>query len=115
MIHPLLLMIFMTNILKATGDDDALEPLRERYNAQHYRLVKFYYECSNLGYLTRLITIPKLPQDPPNLLANNDDSAESSICFFTNNALAQDNQLLLIAWQDECLVMPYVSAIQGIV
>ena len=58
----------------ATGDDDALSPLRERYNAQHYRLVKFYYECANLRYLTSLITIPKLPQDPPNLLAE-DESA----------------------------------------
>ena len=59
---------------KVTGDDDALSPLRERYEAQHHRLVKFYYECSNLRYLTSLITIPKLPQDAPNLLAE-DDSA----------------------------------------
>ncbi|KAI0020657.1 ANTH-domain-containing protein [Xylariomycetidae sp. FL0641] len=63
---------FITSMLRAmhstTGDIEALEPLRERYNAQHYRLVKFYYECSNLRYLTSLITIPKLPQDPPNLL-----------------------------------------------
>lgn len=51
-----------------------MEPLRERYNAQHYRLAKFYYECSNLRYLTSLIMIPKLPPDPPNLLAE-DESA----------------------------------------
>jgi huntingtin-interacting protein 1-related protein len=51
-----------------------LEPLRARYDAQHYRLLKFYYECSNLRYLTSLITIPKLPQDPPNLLSE-DESA----------------------------------------
>ena len=55
-----------------TGDDEALQPLRERYDAQHHRLVKFYYECSNLRYLTSLITIPKLPHDPPNLLAEDD-------------------------------------------
>ena len=54
----------------ATGDDEALAPLRERYDAEHYRLVKFYYECSNLRYLTSLITIPKLPPDPPNLQAD---------------------------------------------
>ncbi|KAJ2903365.1 hypothetical protein MKZ38_010030 [Zalerion maritima] len=69
---------FITSMLRAmhstTGDDEALAPLRERYDAQHYRLVKFYYECSNLRYLTSLITIPKLPQDPPNLLAD-DESA----------------------------------------
>jgi hypothetical protein len=57
----------------ATGDDDALEPLRGRYNTQYYRLLKFYYECSNLRYLTSLISVPKLPQDPPNLLAEDED------------------------------------------
>lgn len=60
------------NTLQATGDDDALEPLRSRYDAQHYRLIKFYYECSNLRYLTSLITVPKLPQDPPNLLSEDE-------------------------------------------
>ncbi|KAH9883640.1 ANTH-domain-containing protein [Xylariomycetidae sp. FL2044] len=69
---------FLTSMLRAmhstTGDNDALEPLRQRYDAQHYRLVKFYYECSNLRYLTSLITIPKLPQEPPNLLAEDEDA-----------------------------------------
>ncbi|GMF73447.1 unnamed protein product [Aspergillus oryzae] len=59
--------------MKATGDAEALEPLRGRYDAQHYRLVRFYYECSNLRYLTSLITIPKLPQNPPNLLSDDDE------------------------------------------
>ncbi|PVI06623.1 ANTH-domain-containing protein [Periconia macrospinosa] len=69
---------FVTSMLRAMhttlGDDEALAPLRGRYDAQHYRLVKFYYECSNLRYLTSLITVPKLPQDPPNLLSE-DESA----------------------------------------
>ncbi|KAJ5198326.1 uncharacterized protein N7498_007443 [Penicillium cinerascens] len=68
---------FITSMLRAmhttTGDDEALEPLRARYDAQHHRLVRFYYECSNLRYLTSLITIPKLPQDPPSLLGEEDD------------------------------------------
>ena len=51
-----------------------MDPLRQRYDAQHYRLIKFYYECSNLRYLTSLITIPKLPQDPPNLLAEDENA-----------------------------------------
>ncbi|EEH23569.1 hypothetical protein PABG_05780 [Paracoccidioides brasiliensis Pb03] len=67
---------FITSMLRAmhttTGDEDALEPLRSRYNAQHHRLVHFYYECSNLRYLTSLITVPKLPQQPPNLLAEDE-------------------------------------------
>lgn len=68
---------FITSMLRAmhttTGDDDALEPLRGRYDSQHYRLLRFYYECSNLRYLTNLIAIPRLPQDPPNLLAEDED------------------------------------------
>lgn len=44
--------------------------MRQRYNGQHYALIKFYYECSNLKYLTSLISVPKLPQDPPNLLGS---------------------------------------------
>lgn len=70
---------FVTSMLRAmhrtTGDDEALSPLRERYNGQHHRLVRFYYECTNLRYLTSLITIPKLPQDPPSLLSEDDAPA----------------------------------------
>ncbi|PSN70264.1 ANTH-domain-containing protein [Corynespora cassiicola Philippines] len=69
---------FITSMLRAMhttlGDDEALSPLRGRYDAQHYRLVKFYYECSNLRYLTSLITVPKLPQDPPNLLSEDEQA-----------------------------------------
>ncbi|KAL4799421.1 ANTH domain-containing protein [Aspergillus venezuelensis] len=68
---------FITSMLRAmhtaTGDADALSPLHGRYDAQHHRLVRFYYECSNLRYLTSLITIPKLPQDPPNLLGDDEE------------------------------------------
>jgi len=65
---------FITSMLRAmhrrTGDVDALEPLRARYNSQHHNLRKFYFECSNLKYLTGLINVPKLGADPPNLLDN---------------------------------------------
>src|ERR1700712_4110979 len=68
---------FITSMLRAMhttlGDDEALSPLRGRYHMQHYRLVKFYYECGQLRYLTSLITVPRLPQDPPNLLAEDDE------------------------------------------
>ncbi|KAF8167675.1 cytoskeleton assembly control protein [Crassisporium funariophilum] len=63
---------FITSMLRAmyrrTNDTDALEPLRERYTSQHYSLRKFYYECSNLKFLTQLINVPKLGHEPPNLL-----------------------------------------------
>jgi hypothetical protein len=69
---------FITSMLRAmhttTGDDEALSPLRNRYEGQHHRLVRFYYECSNLRYLTSLITIPKLPADPPNLLSEDGEA-----------------------------------------
>lgn len=68
---------FITSMLRAMhtmlGDDEVLRPLRDRYDMQHYRLVKFYYECSQLRYLTSLITIPRLPTDPPNLLSEDDE------------------------------------------
>lgn len=68
----MLARVQVSDLYEATGDAEVLQPLRERYDAQHYRLVKFYYECSNLRYLTSLIPIPKLPQDPPNLLSEDE-------------------------------------------
>lgn len=79
---------FVHNYPPGTNDTEALEPLRSRYSQQHYALRKFYYECSNLKYLTGLINVPKLgqvrtghlracacrnslyTQEPPNLLDN---------------------------------------------
>lgn len=62
---------FATTMIRAmhasTNDDEALEPLRSRYYSQHQRLLEFYYDCSSLKYLTSVITIPTLSQDPPNL------------------------------------------------
>ncbi|OBZ68605.1 Endocytosis protein end4 [Grifola frondosa] len=49
-------------VKESTNDTEALEPLRQRFSAQHYALRKFYYECSNLKYLTGLINVPKLGQ-----------------------------------------------------
>ncbi|KAK9703390.1 sla2 Src-like adaptor 2 [Basidiobolus ranarum] len=70
---------FSTRMLMAmhrrVESHEPLEPLRSRFNAQHYSLRKFYFECSTIKYLTSLITIPKLPQDPPNFLAQSPTSA----------------------------------------
>lgn len=59
-IHPAVTL--STDCCTGTDDVEALEPLRQRYSAQHYALRKFYYECSNLKYLTGLINVPKLGQ-----------------------------------------------------
>ncbi|KAK9478446.1 ANTH domain-containing protein [Lipomyces japonicus] len=73
---------FITSMLRAmhktTNSDEALEPLRIRYEAQHHRLVKFYYECANLRYLTSLISVPKLPIDPPDLFKDDGDDDDSA-------------------------------------
>lgn len=67
---------FIISMLRAmyrrTESMDALEPLKERYDHQHFSLRKFYYECSNLRYLTSLINVPKLPQEPPSLIDSDD-------------------------------------------
>ncbi|BEI97984.1 hypothetical protein CcaverHIS631_0302830 [Cutaneotrichosporon cavernicola] len=63
---------FITSMMRAmyrrTDASDVLQPLMERYNSQHHHLRRFYYECSNLKYLTGLINVPKLGQEPPNLM-----------------------------------------------
>ncbi|PWN41106.1 hypothetical protein IE81DRAFT_348645 [Ceraceosorus guamensis] len=68
---------FLTSMLRAmhrrTDAMDALEPLRGRYNTQHYALRRFYYECANLKFLTSLINVPKLNHDPPNLFDSPDE------------------------------------------
>ncbi|KTW32862.1 hypothetical protein PNEG_04001 [Pneumocystis murina B123] len=63
---------FITSMIRAiyhsTQFSEGIKPLKLRYNSQHHKLVKFYYECSNLRYLVNLISIPKLPQDPEDLI-----------------------------------------------
>ncbi|KAI9098757.1 ANTH domain-containing protein [Phlyctochytrium arcticum] len=51
------------------GSTEVLGPLREKFNTSHYALFQFYYECSTLKYLTSLITVPRLSQDPPDFLS----------------------------------------------
>jgi hypothetical protein len=55
-------LLTFSRSIAGTNVIEALEILRQRYNAQHYGLRKFYYECSNLKYLTGLINVPKLGQ-----------------------------------------------------
>lgn len=65
------LYIFIKSMLTAlyrSGDFyEALTPLKERYQKLHRSLRQFYYECSQIRYLTSLIAIPQLSADPPTM------------------------------------------------
>lgn len=69
---------FATSMLRgmyAAGQaDDALEPLRQRYYTQHRRLRNFFFDCTTLKPLTSLISIPQLPDEPPNLFLTDDNA-----------------------------------------
>lgn len=71
---------FITSMLRAmfkqTGDEEALIPLIDSFEAQHSDLFSFYSKCSSLDYLSTLITIPKLPVNPPKVF-NNEESGSS--------------------------------------
>ncbi|AQZ19005.1 SLA2 (YNL243W) [Zygosaccharomyces parabailii] len=60
---------FITSMLHALseqlGDTGALDSLLQKYDTQHNRLFEFYADCSSIKFLTSLITLPKLPADPP--------------------------------------------------
>ncbi|KNE59269.1 hypothetical protein AMAG_18138 [Allomyces macrogynus ATCC 38327] len=62
---------FVTSMLRAmhnrVGSLDALAPLRSRYATQHFMLRDFYAHCRQHRYLTSLIAIPTLSDQPPPL------------------------------------------------
>lgn len=69
-------LISMLRALYRTADSaEILEPLRSRFDEQHARLYDLYERCSTIGYLATLITVPKLPYDPPNLITENENEA----------------------------------------
>lgn len=69
---------FLISMLRAMyqqlGDDDALAALFDRFNSQHFCLRDFYTDCQALKFLTSLITIPKLSNQPPNLRISDDQN-----------------------------------------
>ncbi|TID13583.1 hypothetical protein CANINC_004845, partial [Pichia inconspicua] len=69
-------LISMLRALYRTADStEILEPLRTRFDDQHTRLYDLYERCSSINYLATLITVPKLPYDPPNLVTENENEA----------------------------------------
>lgn len=67
---------FLTSMLRAMyqqlGNDDALSALFERFDSQHFYLREFYADCQAIKFLTSLITIPRMPNSPPNLVIGDD-------------------------------------------
>ncbi|KAJ1562129.1 sla2 Src-like adaptor 2, partial [Nowakowskiella sp. JEL0078] len=59
------LVSMLTAMHQVVGTREVLAPLREKFKAGHHALFRFYYECSNLRYLTQLVAIPKLSPDAP--------------------------------------------------
>jgi hypothetical protein len=49
------------------GEDEALTGLFERFDSQHFRLRDFFTDCHAIKFLTSLVTIPRLTNNPPNL------------------------------------------------
>lgn len=68
---------FLISMLRAmhkmSDSTEALQPLFDQFNDQHARLYDFYAQCSSIRYLNTLITIPKLPFDPPSLVLEDAD------------------------------------------
>lgn len=73
---------FCTSMLRAMyqqlGDDEALQGLFERFDSQHFMLRDFFTDCHSIKFLTTLVTIPRLPNSPPNLTMNENGSAPVS-------------------------------------
>ncbi|KXS15498.1 endocytic adaptor protein [Gonapodya prolifera JEL478] len=55
----------LTAMHQRVGAVEVLAPLREKFNAAHGHLYNYYFEASNLKYITSIISVPKLPFDPP--------------------------------------------------
>lgn len=70
---------FCTSMLRAMhqqlGDDEALMGLFDRFNSQHFMLRDFYTDCQSLKFLTSIVTVPRLPNNPPDLKVSDDDNA----------------------------------------
>lgn len=86
---------FITSMIRAiyhsTQSSEGIKPLKLRYNSQHHKLVKFYYECSNLRYLVNLISIPKLPQDPEDLIEEDFELSSQKFSIQEKDSLSEES------------------------
>lgn len=77
---------FVTSMLRAVHKqmddaegDEVLQPLKEKYEAQHVRLFEFFADCASIKFLTSLVTIPKLPLQPPDVYLDPNGSSTPTI------------------------------------
>lgn len=56
------------------GSDDFLADVVQRFESQHFMLRDFYTDCHAIKFLTSLVTIPRLPNTPPNFKSSDGDS-----------------------------------------
>lgn len=73
-------LISMLRAMHRTADDpEFLRPLQDRFRQQHDRLFDLYAECSQIKYLTTLVTIPKLPYEPPSLVVDENEDVQPDL------------------------------------
>lgn len=68
---------FLISMLRAMYlqlGEEALSDLFERFNSQHMFLRDFYMDCQAIKFLTSLISIPRIPANPPDLRISDDTS-----------------------------------------
>jgi flagellar biosynthesis GTPase FlhF len=73
------ILSMMTAMHQIIGSVQVLGPLREAFNRGHYSLRKFYEDCSNLKFLTTLVSVPKLCQDAPNFLSQGQPTKQPKV------------------------------------
>ncbi|CAI8500703.1 unnamed protein product [Pichia kudriavzevii] len=82
------LISMLRAMYKMSDSAEILEPLKSKFEDQHERLYDFYANCSNIRYLTTLITIPKLPFEAPNLIIQNDEDENVNLPPLTEQKTA---------------------------
>ncbi|KAK6460341.1 structural constituent of cytoskeleton [Scheffersomyces coipomensis] len=87
---------FCTSMLRAMfqqlGADEALEGLFQRFDSHHFMLRDFYTDCNAIKFLTSLITIPRLPNNPPNLQVTDEGVPISRPRSVNSNQVSEQQQ-----------------------
>ncbi|KAI9293056.1 hypothetical protein K502DRAFT_335785 [Neoconidiobolus thromboides FSU 785] len=58
----------LTAMYQSIEIKEALVPLKNKFYELHENNRQFYFECSQIRYLTSLITVPELSKDPPSFV-----------------------------------------------